>query len=172
MVKRRGKSVSITAGRRFETIEAKFLASFRKADPSECWDWLGTINSNGYGRLYFIGTPVRSTNAHRFSHEHFKGPIPQGLVIDHLCRNRRCVNPAHLEAVTDKENFRRGIGAEMSRQARAARTHCGNGHPYAEFEVLLPSGGRFCRACKRAQKSRHIQRRAAARAAEKGDRRA
>ena len=73
-----------------------------------CWDWVGTKTRFGYGlaRLGPRNTPLRQ--AHRMMYERHKGPIPKGLVIDHLCRNTSCVNPDHLEAVTQKENIRRG----------------------------------------------------------------
>jgi len=70
-----------------------------------CWAWTGYVSPNGYGQM---GDNRRIHYVHRWAYEHFIGPIPEGLVIDHLCRNRRCVNPAHLEPVTAEENWRRG----------------------------------------------------------------
>jgi hypothetical protein len=105
-----------------------------------CWDWLGTILGNGYGQF---GTKGRRFLAHRFAYELAVGPIPDGLVIDHLCRNRRCVNPAHLEAVTDYVNVHRSNAASA---LNALKTHCPRGHEY-DYQV---GGSRYCRTCKAA----------------------
>lgn len=86
--------------------------------------------------------------AHRFAYEDIVGPILEGLTIDHLCRVRHCVNPAHLEPVTHLENVRRGNGGLN----QLAKTHCPKGHPYDEENTYrLPSrpSGRYCRACRR-----------------------
>lgn len=72
---------------------------------SGCWEWTGALGSeNGYGRFWVGGVDGTATYAHRFAYERMVGPIPAGFVIDHLCRNRVCVNPSHLRACTQKEN--------------------------------------------------------------------
>jgi hypothetical protein len=111
-----------------------------------CWLWTGRRDIGGYGRLW-VGD--RDVPAHRWSYERFVGPIPEGLQVDHLCRVRECVNPAHLEPVTQAENIRRGVGASTR---NATKTHCPRGHAYTpENTMRRKSGQRRCRICVRAQ---------------------
>ena len=107
-----------------------------------CWTWTGTVSGGGYGRFVRSG---RARAVHREFYELLVGPIPEGLVIDHLCRNRLCQNPEHLEPVTNVENIMRGEGA-CARNAR--KTHCPQGHELSGENLYLPpSGSRHCRAC-------------------------
>jgi hypothetical protein len=113
---------------------------------SGCWLWGGTLNNFGYGTAYVMGGRAM---AHRFVYEQLVGPIPAGLHIDHLCRNPSCVNPSHLEPVTQRENIRRGNGFGGR---HAKQTHCVNGHPFDEKNTAIRSlGRRVCRACSRAR---------------------
>ncbi len=129
-------------------VEQRFLDKIRKT--ASCWVWIGAIKDNGYGSYYDDGKVV---SAHRYSYEAFNGPIPDGFVIDHLCRTRHCVNPDHLEAVTQRENLRRGAGF-IGRQTR--QTACVRGHELAGDNLYVtPSGKRQCRACRKAARRKH-----------------
>ena len=88
----------------------RFEASWSES-ASGCWDWLGSVGTRGYGR---IGVGGKMLQAHRFAYEQLVGPIADGLVLDHLCNNKRCVNPAHLEPVTVEDNVRRGVIRSMT----------------------------------------------------------
>lgn len=114
-----------------------------EASPGGCWTWAASVKPAGYGQFRHR----RATcYAHRVSYEHFVGPIPDGLEIDHLCRNRLCVNPLHLEPVTRRENTLR---APTVSALNATKTHCPHGHPYDEANTCHSGGGRYCRACAR-----------------------
>lgn len=117
------------------------------AGPDGCWPWRGPLTRDGYGRF---GRPARL--AHRLAYELMRRPIPEGFVIDHLCRNRRCVNPVHMEAVKQRENILRSPHTMPNRNA--AKTHCPQGHPYSPentYQTRTRDGRRRreCRACRR-----------------------
>lgn len=110
-----------------------------------CWEWIGCGNGS-YGQFHKDG---RHMVAHRASYELFVGEIPAGMTLDHLCRNRRCVNPAHLEPVTQRANTLRGIGPSAK---NASKTHCPRGHEYSGDNTYIHAQGyRVCRACTLAQ---------------------
>jgi HNH endonuclease len=115
----------------------RFLKYFVKS--AGCWEWQGGLGHNGYGQFY---DGKRTVRAHRYSHEYFKGLIPIGFQIDHLCRNKRCINPDHLEAVTQLVNIRRQKGHPTIPNA------CCNGHIYTpENTRITAKNHRRCRAC-------------------------
>lgn len=108
---------------------------------SGCWLWTGSIFADGrYGRMKTNG---KTRYAHRLSYEAYKGAIPRGLHIDHLCRNTLCVNPSHLEACTCKENLMRSPLTEASK--RSKQTHCKRGH---SLDYVAPNGLRGCKTCR------------------------
>jgi hypothetical protein len=103
-----------------------------------CWEWVATCR-NGYGLFRINGELV---TAHRLAYEKLIGPFPVGLVADHLCRNCACVNPYHIEPVTQQENILRG------RVYATMKIHCAHGHPYSATNTYYrPDGYRACRAC-------------------------
>ena len=114
-----------------------------------CWEWIGAKGTGGYGRF-------RHAPAHRVMYERLVGPIPAGLQIDHLCRNRDCVNPAHLEPVTQTVNILRGDGWAG---LHARKTHCPRGHPLEGANLLIVTHGwRRCRICYRLSRIRRYRR--------------
>ena len=123
-------------------IMERFWAKVEVSD-STCWEWTAG-KSRGYGG-FWVGEHV--VRAHRFLWEQINGVVPEGLELDHLCRNRRCVNPSHLEIVTHLENVKRG----MTGQYQVSRTHCPQGQPYdKENTYSRPNGtNRECRTCTR-----------------------
>lgn len=106
-----------------------------------CWFWRRGKTAAGYGEANLDG---RIILIHRAIFEHFRGPIPSGLELDHLCRNRACCNPTHLEAVPHRVNLLRGE-SPMARQAR--QTHCIAGHEFSPSNTLIVQGQRRCREC-------------------------
>ena len=128
------------------TAAARFEAKHVPEPNTGCWLWTSTSHSDGYGLILVGG---RRRLAHRLSYELHRGPIPEGLDLDHLCRQRCCVNPAHLEPVTVRVNILRGVSPAA---LHAVKTQCPRGHAYDDTNTYrTPSGERKCRACHRAQ---------------------
>lgn len=142
---------------RYGGNEARFWRRVEKREDG-CWVWTGALR-NGYG---VISVQHENVVASRFAYELLVGPIPEGLFIDHLCRNRACVNPAHLEPVTNRENLMRG---ETRAARNAAKTHCPKGHPYAGENLRVQNGRRICRTCQNAANLRRFHERKGSRAA-------
>lgn len=114
-----------------------------KVSATGCWQWTSTIKRDGYPGFWLDGAQL----AHRVSYELHVGPIPTGLTIDHLCENRSCVNPEHLQVVTRAENTSRARKGK-SLPPRPRSTHCKRGHEYTTDNTLpRPGGRRECKAC-------------------------
>ncbi len=108
----------------------------------ECWTWTGPHSADGYAKAVVNRKPAR---AHRVAYELLVGPIPAGLTIDHLCRNRGCLNPAHMEPVTNRENVLRGVSTAAQ---RARQAECKRGHPLSGTNLHIDARGfRRCRQC-------------------------
>lgn len=129
---------------------------------SGCWEWTSTRSPDGYGKVVVgyrgHGRPVRRF-AHRVLYELARGPVPKGLELDHLCRNRACCNPAHLEPVTRRENVRRGLLPAMLREKAAAQAHCKRGgHPLSGDNLVLQGPEKKFRVCRICRNERQRQR--------------
>lgn len=133
---------------------------------SGCWLWTGTINRRGYGAISVRG---ETKMAHRVVYEREVGPIPAGMQIDHLCRNKACVNPAHLEPVTGSENCLRAAPfhpGSVRKPVRKPKTHCKRGHEYAGANIYLYRNGR--RQCLTCEKMRQAKRPSRSKATRQG----
>lgn len=120
-------------------LPKNFMKRVRRRSDTGCWEWTLSLNNHGYG-IVSVGDG-KQRYAHRVAYVAANGPIPKGLELDHLCRNPKCVNPDHLEAVTHFENHQRG--------KRATATHCKHGHPFDEDNTYWRGSHRKCRACMR-----------------------
>lgn len=132
-------------------LDARWDLFWAKVDASgDCWEWTACRDRRGYGQIKLSSHGTRI--AHRIAWEMLVGPIPAGMVMDHLCRNHGCVNPDHLEPVTNAENTRRGFAGAVNAARLALITHCPQGHEYTPSNVyIFPSrpGKRRCLTCKR-----------------------
>lgn len=134
-----------------ERDQARFWAKVALPDGNGCMLWLAYVHPGGYGQFGIGGHRGRMRYAHRVSYVIAYGPVPDGLVVDHVkargCQHRHCVAPLHLEAVTQLENVRRSNAGENQR----VKSNCPQGHPYAGANLYVtPRGGRVCRICKNA----------------------
>lgn len=138
-----------------EPVSVRFERAYMPEPNSGCWLWLNFLTDDGYGVIF---SDRKTKRAHRVAYELFRGEIPDGLVIDHLCRNRCCVNPWHLEIVTRRENTLRGVGPSAQ---QAKQKTCAFGH---ELIPVRYRRERRCRECVNAASRRYKQRERAKRA--------
>ena len=120
---------------------------YRKWSDYPCYEWQGYKTNLGYGQLGTAKKLGKNLYAHRIVWEAVNGPIPEGLSLDHLCRNPSCISPHHLEPVTHKENCLRGVGVGA---INSKKTHCKTGHAFDELNTgYLKDGRRYCKECQR-----------------------
>ncbi|WP_082495325.1 HNH endonuclease signature motif containing protein [Aeromicrobium sp. Leaf291] len=130
-----------------ESDQRRFWQKVRKTQT--CWLWTAQVSNQGYGSFYVrLPKGWRIRRAHRVAWWLLRGPVPGELVLDHICRVRRCVNPDHLEVVTPSTNTLRGIGPTA---INARKTHCKRGHEFTPENIIPQNGGRYraCRQCAR-----------------------
>jgi len=160
--------MSVRKGPKPKPIAERFWSKVDWKEPADCWLWRGNKIPAGYGQ-FRVGGMADGTRrykmAHRVAYELTKGEIPDGLVLDHLCRTPLCCNPDHLEPVNRGENVRRGKAGNPETNGGArfhrAKTHCRNGHAFSpENTYVNPQGHRSCRICTRDAGMRYQERRA------------
>jgi hypothetical protein len=123
-------------------LRTKVLSRLAVGGFNSCWEWQGEI-ADGYGRVWWES---KNKLVHRIMYEWVNGKIPADLQVDHVCCNRRCANPIHLELVTNHENLLRG---ETKAAANLAKTHCPQGYEYTLENTRVTNGKRHCRTCQR-----------------------
>jgi hypothetical protein len=133
--------VSVDGRAQKMTAEERFWLKVAKTDT--CWLWIGSLRG-GYGQFMVKAISSTPQRAHRWAYEHFVGPIPDGLTIDHLCRNKACVNPTHLEPVTLRVNILRSDGVSAQHARKTCCPRCGGQY---RFRTVRGHLWRFCRSC-------------------------
>lgn len=133
--------------------QTRFCSKAKIGETEECWPWLGYKTQKGYGVFFKKGTG--NIRAHRFAYELWIAPIPEGLTIDHLCKQPDCVNPNHMEPVSISVNTLRGVGLAPT---YVKRTHCNYGHPFDLFNTYKrKDNSRRCRTCEQIREKKRIR---------------
>jgi len=128
---------------KLDVYRSRFHSKYKPTEDG-CHAWLGAIDRHGYGKFH----AMKNVRAHRFAWFIANGPIPSDMVIDHICRNRKCVNVGHLRLLSNKENILIGVGWGA---INANKTHCMRGHEFTSSNTIRTKrGGRRCRECKNA----------------------
>jgi hypothetical protein len=137
-----------------DRLPERFWSKVQVDQVTGCWVWTRAKGGGGYG-AYQLGRGIGMRGAHIVAYCALVGPVPNGLQLDHLCRNRPCCNPMHLEPVTGRENIIRGVGPGLARE-RLTRNECPNDHPYVDGSYWIDSRGkRRCRKCFAARQGRY-----------------
>jgi hypothetical protein len=126
------------------TLEQRFWSKVNFGDGSGCWQWMGAKNSHGYGAIKVEGR--KDEGSHRVAYKLYRGDIPDGLGLDHICHNRACVRPDHLEAVTTLVNTLRGVGPSAQNARKQHCQKCGNSFSVVSFQSR-PKPYRICKSC-------------------------
>lgn len=145
---------SITFEQAIEILPARLAEKLSHDIDTGCWLWTASTNGNGYGYLNPLRGQKKATRgAHRIVYELLVEKVPKDLQCDHVCRNRLCANPAHIDIVTARENTLRGLGLAA---ANSKKTHCQNGHELAGTNLIITSnGGRQCKKCLRVSQRKY-----------------
>ena len=133
------------------SIEDRLSRLAKIGAPDECWEWTGALTRDGYGSVNVTLRDKKETLAHRMSYRHFVGDIPVDMEIDHMCHNRKCINPTHLRILGRSENARTRIYNPLTHR-NGKKTHCIRGHLFDRANTMVeksPYGtARKCRACR------------------------
>lgn len=133
-----------TYAKRFLSLEDRFMEKVFMVPESTCWFWTGYHDRDGYAMSSINDVPLA---AYRMAYKLFVGELTKGMCLDHICRQRGCVNPKHMEEVTSKENTRRSPIAPAA--INAQKTHCPRGHELTEGNIVTSMKGRNCLICNR-----------------------
>lgn len=145
-----------------QPLADRFWPKVSKTGARGCWIWIASLTAKGYGQINSGPRGGTMLLAHIVAYNLLVGPVPEGLELDHKCRNTACVNPAHLEPVAHAVNVQRGIAGEVNAARQRARTDCVNGHPLSGGNLYARADGtRECKTCRRAATKRYDQRRQA-----------